>query len=178
MAGGLASPGSTVRRLTSVRGFYYDVLESCGVRWNEGFFPTRIRTAFRNPSLPIFFSPSPLTLSLSLSLSLYIYIYIYISLPLSLSFYISLESSSTVTSIYTRRFSRPPRRETETRVTHVDAYYIQKMIHTRIHTVYLRKKFNGSRKERTEKSGARENDRPGVRSCADGRGGFLRRRDK
>lgn len=30
--GGLASPGSTVRRLTSVRGFYYDVLESCGVR--------------------------------------------------------------------------------------------------------------------------------------------------
>lgn len=30
MVGGLVSPGSTVRRLTSVRGFYYDVLESCG----------------------------------------------------------------------------------------------------------------------------------------------------
>lgn len=36
MVGGLVSPGSTVRRLTSVRGFYYDVLESCGVRRNEG----------------------------------------------------------------------------------------------------------------------------------------------
>lgn len=38
MVGGLVSPGSTVRRLTSVRGFYYDVLESCGVRRNEGSY--------------------------------------------------------------------------------------------------------------------------------------------
>ncbi|KYN33116.1 hypothetical protein ALC56_12593 [Trachymyrmex septentrionalis] len=38
MVGGLASPGSTVRRLTSVRGFYYDVLESCGVRRKRGSY--------------------------------------------------------------------------------------------------------------------------------------------
>lgn len=59
MVGGLVSPGSTVRRLTSVRGFYYDVLESCGVRRNEGRTLFLTRTCFlRKASLR--FCPVPL----------------------------------------------------------------------------------------------------------------------
>lgn len=53
MVGGLVSPGSTVRRLTSVRGFYYGVLESCGVRRNEGRTLILTRICFlRKASLP------------------------------------------------------------------------------------------------------------------------------
>lgn len=61
MVGGLASPGSTVRRLTSVRGFYYDVLESCGVRRNEGPYDSAqlsVESPLRS-HLPSAVRPSP-----------------------------------------------------------------------------------------------------------------------
>lgn len=55
MVGGLVSPGSTVRRLTSVRGFYYDILESCGVRRNEGrtLFPRESASCEKPRSVPL-----------------------------------------------------------------------------------------------------------------------------
>lgn len=64
MVGGLVSPGSTVRRLTSVRGFYYDVLESCGIRRKEGrsfpSFPHTESAFLRKASIPSPFCPRPL----------------------------------------------------------------------------------------------------------------------